>query len=278
MSHLVRLLPLWAARDDRDMGIRQAVILVGVLAGACTSGRGTGNGAEAPDARAGTGGAGRGGGTTAEPMRIAADGGGGGEAIKPPAAGGDGMAGSGAGSGEAGSPAAGVGSGGAGWPVAGSSGDGGAGGAVAAQGGTGGTPAPAERVLWSQTWTVAIHAASAYGGYKDATMGLAFDAGTGCRFGFNGSPTGAAQEFPTDGKCITAASTKSGSAFVYDAQGMNPNGGGGSAPIVGWAEAVSGKTVLRLRRTQTYTIQLLGTGNTSWNYADFSGTWEAIGY
>ena len=124
---------------------------------------------------------------------------------------------------------------------------------------------------------MAIHSAAAYGGYEMATMGLALDAGDLCRFGFVGAPSGSSQTYPTDGACITAASLRSGKAIVYDAQGANGNAVGGSAPIVGWNEAVTGHVVTGLRRTQTYTCQLVGSGDTSWNYCDFTGRWEAIG-
>jgi hypothetical protein len=142
-----------------------------------------------------------------------------------------------------------------------------------------GSAAPAERVLWSQTWTVAIHDPVTQPGYKDATMGLALDAGDMCKFGFNGSPSGTSQTFTTDGTCITAAgSLVSGVAVIFDKDGMNARGTAGRAALSGWESAVSGHTVKYLRRTQTYTIQLLGSAETSFNYADFTGKWEAVGY
>lgn len=143
-----------------------------------------------------------------------------------------------------------------------------------------GQPAPSEHVLWSQSWTVAIHNSSAMVGYKNATMGLALDAGDLCRFGFNGSPSGSSQEYPTDGACISEAArgmVAGGSAIIFDSAGMNAHGMGGRAPLSGWTEAITGHSVTKLRRTQTYTIQLLGAGDTSYNYADFEGKWEAYG-
>lgn len=145
-----------------------------------------------------------------------------------------------------------------------------------------GAPAPADHVLWSQSWTVAIHpTGGGTGGYQNATMGLAFDAGDLCKFGFSGAASGSAQDFPTDGACITETAKQhlaSGSVVIYDSAGMHGIVGGGSAPITGWVEAVTGHTVVSVRRTQTYTIQLLGSGDTSANYADFEGKWEAIGH
>lgn len=143
-----------------------------------------------------------------------------------------------------------------------------------------GQAAPAEHVIWSQAWTVAIHPSSGNGGYANATMGLALEAGDFCRFGFEGSPSGSSQEYPTDGACISESvrgMVASGVAVIFDSNGMNANGSGGRAPLAGWTEAVIGHTVTKLRRTQTYTIQLLGTGSTSANYADFDGKWEAVG-
>ena len=135
-------------------------------------------------------------------------------------------------------------------------------------------------MLWSQTWTVAIHEASAWGGYKNATMGLVLDAGDLCRFGLTGAPSGSSQTFATDGACITQVAKQglaAGAAAIFDSSGTNAHGGGGSAALVGWTEAVSGHTLTAVRRTQSYTIQLLGKDETSYNYADFQGTWEAIG-
>lgn len=143
-----------------------------------------------------------------------------------------------------------------------------------------GQPAPTERVLWSQSWTVAIHASSAMTGYKNATMGLALDAGDLCRFGFIGSPSGSSQEYQTDGTCISEgvrAMAARGVAVIFDSAGMNAHGSGGRVALSGWTEAITGHAVTKLRRTQTYTIQLLGAGDTSYNYADFDGKWEAIG-
>lgn len=159
----------------------------------------------------------------------------------------------------------------------GGQGGGGTGGTITAPP-TGGTPALGDHVLWSQSWSVAIHEASANGGYNNATMGLELDAGSFCRFGGIGAASGTSQTFMTDGTCITASSARRGAAYIYDSNGVNPNGGGGSAELVGWVDAVSGHTVTGIRRTQTYTIQLLGSGSTSYNYADFTGTWEAIGH
>lgn len=142
-----------------------------------------------------------------------------------------------------------------------------------------GQSAPAEHVLWSQFWTVAIHpTGSGSGGYPNATMGLALDAGDFCQFGFSGASSGSSQEYPTDGACITTnVNVASGVALIFDSNGMNSRGSGGRAPLAGWTEAVTGHTVTKLRRSQTYTIQLLGSGDTSANYADFEGKWEAVG-
>jgi hypothetical protein len=190
-------------------------------------------------------------------------------------------AGSGAGGMEVGGvgglPSAGAAAGSSGQSAAGSGGTGGI--PIAA---TGGTAAPADRVLWSQSWTVALHDEYSGGNFPHATMGLFLDAGDLCRFGLTGAPSGSSQTFPTDGTCITPLAQQhlaSGSAIVCDSNGVNGpgGGGGGSAALVGWVEAVSGHTVKYLRRTQTYTIQLLGSGSTAFNYADFQGTWEAIG-
>lgn len=158
------------------------------------------------------------------------------------------------------------------------------GGAGEAQGGsgemlpTGGSTAPADHVLWSQSWTVAIHEAATSPGYDNATMGLFLDAGDLCKFGLMGAPSGSTQTFDTDGACITeAANVASGVAVIFDANGQNAHGDGGRAPIAGWSVAIAGHVVKYIRRRQTYSIQLLGAGDTSWNYADFQGTWEAVG-
>lgn len=142
---------------------------------------------------------------------------------------------------------------------------------------TGGAAAPQERVIWSQDWTVAVHSAVAYGAAEGDTMGLQLDAGEGCLFGHGGAPSGSSQTYETDGTCITKFSSPTGSAVFWTTSG-NTDGVAGIAELVGWKEAVSGHTVKHLRRTQTYTVQLLGSGNMTWDYADFSGKWEALGY
>jgi hypothetical protein len=136
-----------------------------------------------------------------------------------------------------------------------------------------------ERVLWSQTWTVAIHTPMAQPGFTDATMGLALTAGEDCRFGLVGAASGTTQTYPTNGACITAAANvASGKAIVFDKTGKTSGAIGGSAGLSGWTAAVTGHRVTAIRRTQTYTVQLLGAPPESFNYADFEGRWEALGF
>lgn len=140
----------------------------------------------------------------------------------------------------------------------------------------GGSPAPQERVLWSQSWTVAVHDPIGYGAVEGTKMALILDAGQLCRFGFMAADSGSTQEYETDGRCITAFSAPSGAAAFYAPDGSSSSTG--RAGLVGWKEAVRGKTVLRLRRTQTYETQVLGVAPQAWSYADFTGKWEAVGY
>lgn len=146
----------------------------------------------------------------------------------------------------------------------------------AGAGGQGGSPEPQERVLWSQDWNVEVHEATAYGAVPGTKMGLILDAGKLCRFGFEAGDSGTSQEYETDGKCITEFSAPMGAPVFFAPDGTGRNAGG-RMDLVDWKEAVQGKTVLKLRRTQTYTVQLLGSGEMRWNYADFTGRWEAIG-
>jgi hypothetical protein len=132
-------------------------------------------------------------------------------------------------------------------------------------------------VLWSQTWTVEVHEPTAYGAVSGTKMALILDAGPLCRFGMMGADSGSTQEYDTDGACITKFSAPSGHATFYAPDGTS-GGFVGRADLVGWKEAVQGKTVLKLRRTQTYDTQVLGAGETAWNFADFTGKWEAVGY
>jgi len=142
----------------------------------------------------------------------------------------------------------------------------------------GGSAAPSERVLWSQDWTVGVHDAVAYGAAEGDTMGMVLDAGPGCVFGLSrAAPSGESQTFDTDGNCITEYSSPTGFAAFFSAAGKT-SGHSGSADLVGWKTAVAGHTVKYLRRSQTYTIQLLGSDNQRWNYADFTGKWEAVGF
>jgi hypothetical protein len=131
-------------------------------------------------------------------------------------------------------------------------------------------------VLWSQTWTVEVHEPTAYGAVSGTKMALILDAGPLCRFGFMAADSGSTQEYETDGKCITNYSSPMGGAVFYEPSGSSANAR--RSDLVGWKEAVQGKTVIKLRRTQTYETQVLGAGETAWNFADFTGKWEAIGY
>lgn len=139
----------------------------------------------------------------------------------------------------------------------------------------GGGAAPAEHVLWSQEWTVEVHSAIAYGAAEGDQMGLILDAGQGCRFGLEGAASGSTQTYETDGACITAFSNAVGAAGFFGG-GMS-KGTAGRMPLEGWKEAVAGHTVTSIRRTQTYTLQVLGVGDEAWAYADFYGKFEAIG-
>jgi hypothetical protein len=154
--------------------------------------------------------------------------------------------------------------------------EGGKGGAVSEP--MGGSAAPVEHVLWSQEWSVEVHEAKAYGAAEGDTMGLVLDAGQGCRFGQAGAASGSTRTFETDGKCITAFSGPTGFAAFFGTDGKT-SGNLGRAELVGWKEAVNGHTIKSLRRSQTYTIQLLGSGSETWNYVpEFHGTWEALGF
>jgi hypothetical protein len=141
----------------------------------------------------------------------------------------------------------------------------------------GGSAAPVEHVLWSQEWSVEVHEAKAYGAAEGDTMGLVLDAGDGCSFGRQGAASGSTQTYETNGACITAFSAPQGFAAFFSADGKT-SGSAGRADLAGWKEAVSGHTVKALRRTQTYTIQLLGSDNMRWDYSDFTGKWEALGF
>jgi hypothetical protein len=141
----------------------------------------------------------------------------------------------------------------------------------------GSSQAPVEHVLWSQDWTVEVHEPVAYDAIEGDTMGFGLDAGQGCRFGNDGAPSGSTQTYETDGKCISAVSAAAVQAVFYGLDGKS-HGVGGRMLLVGWKEAVTGHTVKSLRRTQTYTIQLLGSDNQRWDYADFTGKWEAVGF
>ena len=145
--------------------------------------------------------------------------------------------------------------------------------------GGGGAPAmqPVERVLWSQTWTVALHGTDVRSETEGDRMGLMISAGKGCEFGAEPGLSGETKSYPTNGACISAAiSSARGGAAVFS--GTDQIAWTGSAELSGWTAAVTGHTVLYLRRTQTYELWLLDNGAWTYDYADFTGTWEAVGY
>lgn len=128
---------------------------------------------------------------------------------------------------------------------------------------------------------MAIHDDSASSkGCANATMGLMVDGGSLCRFGNMGVASGTSQTIATDIKCLVdSAVAVYGSAVVYDSTGKQICGGAGRAELVGWKEAIAGRKVTALKRAQTYTIQLIGPADSSgYNYADFTGTLEIIGF
>lgn len=141
-----------------------------------------------------------------------------------------------------------------------------------------GAPAmpPAERVLWSQTWTVELHGTDVRSSTEGDQMGLRLQAGEGCVFGDSPTASGATQVWPF-GTCSTEhMATASTSIRVWS--GKTPVATRSVADLTGWTEAVTGHTVLYLRRSQTYELYLLSNGEWSYDYADFTGTWEAVGY
>ena len=182
------------------------------------------------------------------------------------------------GGGEISEPAGGAGGAGHAGTVQPAGGTGG-GDAAAEQGGseqpTGGSTAPAEHVLWSQTFNVAIHSAVAHPGVQNAKMGLFIDGGDGCRF-WQSEPadSGTTQTVTTDATCIHEVSARA-SALIFD--GTTAKGFAGTTSLSGWDAAVSGHYVSFLRRTQTYTISVQGADSNSFNYADFTATLEVVG-
>lgn len=156
---------------------------------------------------------------------------------------------------------------------------GGVGSGEAGHTGSAGQPAPAESVLWSQSWTVAIHEASGGKACANATMGLMVDGGSLCRLGNMGVPSGTSQTIATDITCLKDALTAVyGVAVVYDSTGKQICGSAGRAELAGWKEAVEGHKVTALRRSQTYTVKVVGSGSSAYNYADFAGTLEIVGF
>ena len=156
---------------------------------------------------------------------------------------------------------------------------GGAGSGGAGQPAPAGQSVPTERVLWSQNWTVAIHAKSGSMACPNATMGLMVDGGSLCRFGDMGAASGSSQTIATDIKCLVDRLVAvHGVAVVYDTAGEQICGSAGRTELTGWKEAIAGHQVTALKRSQTYTVKVVGSGSAAYNYADFTGTLEIIGF
>lgn len=141
--------------------------------------------------------------------------------------------------------------------------------------GGGGAPAmqPVERVLWSQTWTVAIHDESVSSTTEGDQMGIRIVAGE-CIIGDEPSPSGEVRMYSVPIGCRLDMARGAVSVF----SGSKPLTALAGANLAGWTAAVTGHTVLYLRRTQTYELWLLDNGDWTYDYADFTGTWEAVGY
>ena len=143
-------------------------------------------------------------------------------------------------------------------------------------------PRSRSRVLWSQQWAVQVHSPVAYGASEGARMGLSFEAGgQSCLFGLEPARSGSTQRYATGLSCITERFEQGGGAvsraYFFDKEG-NPNGYAPAAAIEGLAEALKGHTLMYLSRTQSYKIELRQSAGQRWNYADFYGKWEAVGY
>lgn len=144
--------------------------------------------------------------------------------------------------------------------------------------GVGGAPAtkPLERVLWSQDWVVAIHDESVRSTTVGDQMGLRITGLPGCSFGEEGGPSGEVKSYPLGGCAQERLATASGAVRVWS--GKTPIATRVGADLANWSAATTGHTVLYLRRTQTYRLDLLSNGEGSYDYADFTGKWEAVGY
>jgi len=150
----------------------------------------------------------------------------------------------------------------------------------AGAGGQGGEPAPQERVLWSHEVTVSEHEPLGYGAMEGDQMGLRIETDKyGCTIGDEAQPSGETREYRMDGKCLTTFDGPLQVAVLFYRANGESAGLVKRNQVTDWDAAVSGKTVLYLKRTQTWNIDRLCDAELNcWNLADFQGRWEAIGY
>lgn len=174
--------------------------------------------------------------------------------------------------GSGGQPDSGAPSGGSGG--AGSGGQGGSG-----AGGSGGSEAPQERVLWSKSIIVEVHSPLGYGAQEGEQMGLRIETDKyHCTVGDEPQASGTTKDYEMDGSCLAEfaeTGTLSWAVLFYRANGEPA--GLVKREDLDWT--LDGETVTKLRRTVTWSLdRLCDIDLKCWNYADFTGTWEVIGY
>lgn len=161
-------------------------------------------------------------------------------------------------------------SGGAGSPAQGGAG----------AGGQGGSEAPQERVLWSQDFSEMQHEPGVYDAMPGDQMGVRIETDKfGCTVGDEPQPSGTTREYVMDASCLTTfvKTTPLNAAVMFYRANGEP-AGLVKRHELDWSD-VEGKTVTKLRRTQTWSIdRLCETLDKCWNYATFAATWEVIGY
>ena len=150
----------------------------------------------------------------------------------------------------------------------------------AGAGGQGGEPAPQEKVLWSYEMTVTIDQPVGYGAMTGDSLAMRLETDKfGCTVGDEPQASGTVEEFEMNGSCLTAFNGPLQAAVLFYRADGESAGLVKRNEVSDWDSSVAGKTVLRLRRTQTWNIDMLCDAEAQcWNLGDFTGKWEAVGH
>jgi hypothetical protein len=150
----------------------------------------------------------------------------------------------------------------------------------AGAGGQGGQPAPQETVLWSYEMTVEIDQPIGYGAMTGDSLAMRIETDKfGCTVGDEPQASGTTKVIEMDAACLNEFDEPLQVAVLFYRADGEAAGLVKRDAVSTWHAAVDGKTVIGLRRTQTWNLDMLCDAEAKcWNLGSFSGKWEAVGY